>query len=210
MNVTLRTSLIPLTLVALSMGGPASSQSMPGHAGHTVPAQSGAVQPGAAHAGHAMTGMSELGALRGRAFDRAYLSMMIPHHQAAVEMARAALPVSRDATVKAWANAVIRDQQREINQMNTLLKGLGGTDTAMAATMKRSMGGMGDLVRKARNPDVAFVQGMLPHHASAIDMANLALQRGQDARILSLSKAIITAQAAEMLDYRTWLSKRGL
>ena len=136
--------------------------------------------------------------------------MMIPHHQAAVEMARAALPVSRDATVKAWANAVIRDQQREINQMNTLLKGLGGTDTDMAATMKRSMGGMGDLVRKARNPDVAFVQGMLPHHASAIDMANLALQRGQDTRILSLSQAISTAQAAEMLDYRGWLSKRGL
>ncbi len=107
MNATLRTSLIPLTLVALSLSGPASSQSMPGHAGHTMPAQSGAAQSGAAHAGHAMTGLSELGALRGRAFDRAYLSMMIPHHQAAVEMARAALAVSRDATVKAWATADI-------------------------------------------------------------------------------------------------------
>jgi uncharacterized protein (DUF305 family) len=207
MNVTLRAALIPLSLVALSLSSAASSQSTGGHAGHATPSQP---QSGAAHAGHAMTDLGGLGALRGRAFDRAYLSMMIPHHQAAVEMARAALPVSRDATVKAWATAVIRDQQREINQMNALLKGLGGTDAAMAASMKRSMGSMGDLVRKARNPDVAFVQGMLPHHASAIDMANLALQRGQDARILGLSKAIITAQAAEMLDYRTWLGRRGL
>ena len=210
MNATLRTSLIPLTLVALSLSGPASSQSMPGHAGHTMPAQSGAAQSGAAHAGHAMTGLSELGALRGRAFDRAYLSMMIPHHQAAVEMARAALPVSRDATVKAWANAVIKDQTREITQMNTLLKSMGGVNTAMANQMKSSMSGMADMVKKSKTPDVAFVQGMLPHHASAIDMANLALQQGQDARVLSLAKTIITAQAKEMLDYRTWLKKRGL
>ena len=70
--------------------------------------------------------------------------------------------------------------------------------------------GMADMVKKSKTPDVAFVQGMLPHHASAIDMANLALQQGQDARVLSLAKTIITAQAKEMLDYRTWLKKRGL
>ncbi|MBZ9715437.1 DUF305 domain-containing protein [Deinococcus multiflagellatus] len=41
-------------------------------------------------------------------------------------------------------------------------------------------------------------------------MANLALQQGQDAHMLSLSRVIITAQTSEMLDYRTWLKKRGL
>ncbi|KQR35121.1 DUF305 domain-containing protein [Deinococcus sp. Leaf326] len=154
--------------------------------------------------------LSALAKLQGKAFDRAFLSMMAPHHQMAVDMAKAVLPVSKDATVKAWANAVIKDQTQEITQMNTILKGMGGVNNAMANTMKSSMSGMGDMIKKSKTPDVAFVQGMLPHHASAIDMANLALQQGQDARVLSLSKAIITAQATEMLDYRTWLKKRGL
>ena len=159
--------------------------------------------PGMGNASSAMKmdkmDLSALTKLEGKAFDRAFLSMMVPHHQMAVDMAKAALPVSKDATVKAWANAVIKDQTREITQMNTLLKSMGGVNTAMA-----------DMVKKSKTPDVAFVQGMLPHHASAIDMANLALQQGQDARVLSLAKTIITAQAKEMLDYRTWLKKRGL
>ncbi|MCD0156184.1 DUF305 domain-containing protein [Deinococcus sp. 6GRE01] len=170
--------------------------------------------PGMGNASSAMKmdkmDLSALTKLEGKAFDRAFLSMMVPHHQMAVDMAKAALPVSKDATVKAWTNAVIKDQTREITQMNTLLKSMGGVNTAMANQMKSSMSGMADMVKKSKTPDVAFVQGMLPHHASAIDMANLALQQGQDARVLSLAKTIITAQAKEMLDYRTWLKKRGL
>ncbi|GAA0523523.1 DUF305 domain-containing protein [Deinococcus depolymerans] len=195
MTATFRASLITLTLTALTLSGPSAQAAMPGM-----------------HHAATGTGASDLGNLphlQGQAFDRAFLSMMVPHHQMAVDMARAALPLSRDATVKAWATAVIRDQTREITQMNSLLKGL-GSNSAMANHMKGRMTGMADSVRKASNPDVAFVQGMLPHHASAIDMANLALQRGQDARVLTLARSIITAQATEMLGFRTWLSKRGL
>ncbi|MFB9991476.1 DUF305 domain-containing protein [Deinococcus oregonensis] len=61
--------------------------------------------------------------------------------------------------------------------MNTLLKSYGGPDAAMAASMTKSMAGMGEMVQKAKNLDVAFVQGMLPHHASAIEMASIALQQ---------------------------------
>jgi uncharacterized protein (DUF305 family) len=154
--------------------------------------------------------MSGLEKLQGKAFDRAFLSMMVPHHQMAVDMARAVLPVGKDATVKTWANRVIKDQAREITQMNTLLKSYGGSDAAMANMMKTSMSGMADMVKKARNPDVAFVEGMVPHHASAIDMAKLALEKSSDARVLKLSRDIVRAQAQEMYDFRTWLMKRGM
>lgn len=154
--------------------------------------------------------MSGLEKLQGKAFDRAFLSMMVPHHQMAVDMSKAVLPRSKDVTVKTWANAVIKDQNREINQMNTLLKSYGGSNAAMANMMKSSMSGMADMVTKAKNPDVAFVQGMLPHHASAIDMANMALEKTSDPRVLKLARDIVRAQAQEMYDFRTWLMKRGL
>ena len=147
--------------------------------------------------------------LHGKAFDRAFLSAMIPHHQAAVDMARAVLPVSKDATVKAWANAVIKDQNREINLMGTWLRALGGTDAAMAKKMTGSMQGMASMIKTSKTPDIAFVKGMVPHHASAVDMANLALQQSRDTNVLKLARDIVRAQAQEMHDYRLWLIKRG-
>ena len=51
---------------------------------------------------------------------------------------------------------------------------------------------------------------MIPHHASAVDMANLALQQGSDQTVLKLARDIVKAQAQEMYDYRQWLKKRGL
>ncbi|WP_291430050.1 DUF305 domain-containing protein [Deinococcus sp.] len=194
---TLRAFLITLTLLS---AGASAQTAMPG--------MHHSAAPGAEAAGPGSQGaeLSALRKLRGRAFDRAFLSMMVPHHQMAVAMARAALPVSRDAKVKAWTTAVIRDQTREIVQMNTLLGTFGGADPAMSA----GMSGMSSAPKAAGNPDVAFVQGMLPHHAAAVDMANLALQQGQDARVLKLARDIVTAQASEMYSYRTWLRARGL
>ncbi len=154
--------------------------------------------------------LSGLKKLQGKAFDRAFMSAMIPHHQAAVDIAKAVLPVSKDSAVKAWANAVIKDQNREINLMTSWLKANGGTDAAMAKMMAGSMQGMAGMVKSSKTPDVAFVQGMIPHHASAVDMASLALQKGSHAAVLKLARDIVKAQAQEMYDYRVWLGKRGL
>ncbi|MGY2897139.1 DUF305 domain-containing protein [Deinococcus sp. UYEF24] len=152
----------------------------------------------------ATTGLEKLS---GKAFDRAFLSMMIPHHQAALDMAKAVLPVSKDTQVKSWATAIIKSQQAEITTMTALLKPLGGSDPKMAAMMD-GMKGMGVMVKSAKNPDLAFVQGMLPHHSSAIDMAKVALQRSSDPKVLSIAQDIVLAQAKEMYDFRTWLLKQ--
>ena len=145
--------------------------------------------------------------LSGKTFDRAFLSMMIPHHQAALDMSRAVLPSSKDAQVKTWANAIIKSQQAEIGTMTALLKPLGGSVSKMAAMMD-GMKNMGRMVKTAKNPDVAFVQGMLPHHSSAIDMAKVALQRSSDPKVLKIAQDIVLAQAKEMYDFRSWLLKQ--
>ena len=195
-----------LTTVVLT-GSALAQSSMPG-IDMNKPA-AGSTMAGMNMGGMDMTRMSAMGTaslekLSGKAFDRAFLSMMIPHHQAALDMAKAVLPVSKDAQVKTWATAIIKSQQAEIGTMTVLLKPLGGSDSRMAA-MIDPMKSMGMTVKNAKNPDVAFVQGMLPHHSSAIDMAKVALQRSSDPRVLSVAQDIVLAQAREMYDFRSWL-----
>ena len=92
----------------------------------------------------------------------------------------------------------------KVRELEALLRPLGGTDAKMAAMMD-SMNGMGQMVTSAKNPDMAFVQNMLPHHDSAIDMAKIALQRSSDPRVLKIAQDIVLAQAKEMYGFRTWL-----
>jgi len=52
-------------------------------------------------------------------FDKAFIDMMIPHHQGAIRMARVELAKGADAKAKQLATAIIDAQTREIKAMNT-------------------------------------------------------------------------------------------
>jgi uncharacterized protein (DUF305 family) len=54
--------------------------------------------------------------------DAAFVKGMIPHHQSAIDMARVALQYGKDDQVKKWAHDVIREQEREIGEMQEWLK----------------------------------------------------------------------------------------
>jgi uncharacterized protein (DUF305 family) len=58
--------------------------------------------------------------------------------------------------------------------------------------------------------DVTFVQMMIPHHAQALAMAELADGRAGDARVGAVARRIRAAQAPEMARLRAWLSERAL
>ncbi|GGO33820.1 DUF305 domain-containing protein [Deinococcus humi] len=159
---------------------------------------------------HSTTMNSSLDTLKGKAFDRAFLSMMIVHHQGAVDMSKTVLNNVKDSQVKKWTADIIGVQQKEIGQMNTWLKTLGGVDKSMQTAMTGEMKGMITALKARKDSDRGLVEGMLPHHASAIDMASLALQKSSDARVLGLARDIVRTQANEMYAYRQWLIKRGL
>lgn len=62
-----------------------------------------------------MSGMLE--GKTGDDFDKAFLEGMIPHHQGAIDMAKAAQTSAKHQEIKNMANQIISAQQREITQM---------------------------------------------------------------------------------------------
>ena len=82
---------------------------------------------GNGHAAHSGSGTMDMAAdveaLRTAPdpFDKAFIEAMIPHHQSAIDAAKAAELRAERAEIKGLAQAVITDQQREIEQMQRWL-----------------------------------------------------------------------------------------
>ena len=58
----------------------------------------------------------------------------------------------------------------------------------------------------AKDPDVAFICGMIPHHQSAIDMAKVVLKTGDNAEAKKMAEKVIKAQEQEIAEMKEWLT----
>lgn len=83
---------------------------------------------------HSMPGMDmDAQELQGaKPFDAKFIAMMLPHHEAAIPMARAELAKGKNAELKKRAKNIIATQTREIKQMrdHTKASGTGGRSTS--------------------------------------------------------------------------------
>lgn len=57
--------------------------------------------------------------------------------------------------------------------------------------------------------DVAFAQGMIPHHGQAVQMADMALENSTNTEVRSLAEQIKAAQSPEIEQMTTWLTDWG-
>ena len=86
-----------------------------------------------------MMGPDDLATLKKtKSFDRAFMELMIPHHEAAIPMSRAEIAKGEDAELKKLAQDIITAQQREIAAMR---KELGKAGAAPTDDMDAEHGG---------------------------------------------------------------------
>ncbi|KQY09280.1 hypothetical protein ASD37_02125 [Mycobacterium sp. Root135] len=101
-----------MTGLLTSFGKPAPSPDM---SGHDMPGMGG--MPGMMSAEQ----MNNLTGLSGKAFDQAWLQMMIDHHSGAIDMSNTELRDGTNPDAKKLAQAIIANQQAEITQMRGML-----------------------------------------------------------------------------------------
>jgi uncharacterized protein (DUF305 family) len=144
----------------------------------------------------------------GKYSDKAFIDAMVPHHQGAIEMAQVALKHAEHEEIKELSRNIVSTQQAEIEELKSIKQEEFGTSNVpmeMSQEQLRSMGMMDPQQLANREPfDKAFIDAMIPHHQSAIEMAEVAYQKSENPRIKELAGNIVSDQQAEIEQMKQW------
>jgi uncharacterized protein (DUF305 family) len=160
--------------------------------------------------GHGSGGMAS-GMLmeNGKYSDRRFIDAMVPHHQGAIGMARVALEKAGHDEIVQLSKNIISTQQAEIEELKSIKKEEFGTSRVPMQMSPQQMRGMGVMMDPQtlanKKPfDKAFIDAMIPHHQSAIEMARVAGQMSRNPQIRELAENIVSAQQTEIEQMKQW------
>jgi uncharacterized protein (DUF305 family) len=144
----------------------------------------------------------------GKYSDKAFIDAMVPHHQGAVEMARVALENAEHEEIKQLSRNIISTQRDEIEELKAIKEQEFGTSEVpmdMSAQEMQMMGMTDPDVLANKEPfDKAFIDAMIPHHQSAIEMAQVAYRQSNNPEIKTLAEGIVEAQTREITQIEGW------
>jgi uncharacterized protein (DUF305 family) len=210
--------LLTVALILVACGGAGGHQQGGGSAGdgEQGEAEKTGDMAGMDHSqmDHGSTGMGSGGKARemvmedGRYSDRAFIDAMAPHHQGAVEMAEVALENAEHQEIRDLAEDIVSAQQAEIEQLKAIKQEEFGTSEVpmeMSAGEMEAMGMTSPAELANRAPfDRAFIDAMIPHHESAIEMARVAYRESDNPEIRALAEGIVEAQSQEITQMEGW------
>lgn len=138
--------------------------------------------------------------------DVAFVDAMIPHHEGALEMAEVAPDNAEHEEIRTLAQEIVEAQEAEIEELGKIRDGLGGSTMKMSGDEMEGMRMSEDPreLAESRPFDKAFIDAMTPHHESAVEMANVALEESQNPEILSIAEDIVAGQERELSQMRQW------
>lgn len=144
----------------------------------------------------------------GQYSDERFIDMMAAHHQMAIEMAQLVKQHGEHPELQTLAANIITTQQQEIKELKNLKKQLYGTDHTPMMMNPSQMDNMGVMMPEQlaqQHPfDQAFLDSMIAHHSSAIEMASVALLRSQNPDILRIAREIKSTQGQEIGQMTEW------
>jgi uncharacterized protein (DUF305 family) len=138
--------------------------------------------------------------------DLAYVQMMIPHHQQALEMTALAPQRASNETVRGLAARIADTQGPEAKAMQSWQQQFGGPHAGHGGhTDHSSMPGMAtaDQIAALKAAtgapfDELFLRLMTAHHEGALKMAKELLTTGRDVRVEEMAQDIIATQTDEI------------
>jgi len=138
-------------------------------------------------------------------------SMMILHHQGAIDMANFELQQGRNDSLKRIAQKVIEEQQMETKEFEDYLDSLNEKHYEVPAFAMEQMMHMKKMHELA---DIQFISGdtdndfatlLTIHHQGAIEDSEAYLMYGSDPYLLDKAKSMIEMQTMEITELKNWL-----
>ena len=140
--------------------------------------------------------------------DRAFIDAMVPHHEGAVDMAQVALKRAEHPEISDLAEEIISAQRAEVELFGKIRGREYGSAEATMEMNEQDMEAMGmsdtQKLAQADPFDKAFIDEMIPHHESAIAMAEVARRETEDPEIREIAVGIVSAQNQEIEQMQQW------
>ena len=151
-------------------------------------------------------------------FDYDFAKMMIDHHEGAIEMAHIEIASGGDQKIKSLAEKMIAAQKAEQDKLRAIMANhnpvssqtkpnddhaAGGHNELMVA-MKENENSMKSMTMTG-DVDKDFVMMMIPHHQSAITMADNEISHGHHVELKLMAQQMRVDQASEIKEMQLWL-----
>lgn len=137
-------------------------------------------------------------------------SMMILHHQGAINMGRVQIQDGKNDSLKRMAQKMIDAQLMEIEELTAIL----ATESVNNSVPEFTMEQMKHMAKMDQIADVQFITGdidndfatlMILHHNSAIDNSKAYLMYGNNDDLKEMAGQMIDAQTKEIKELSDWL-----
>lgn len=137
--------------------------------------------------------------------ERSFLEQMVPHHRSAVAMANLALERTARPEIRRLAGRIVAAQEGEIARMESWHEARFGGELMPDMTGPHGSMDLGALEDLSGDEfDRAFLAMMIPHHASAITMAEGVMMGSPREDVAVLADEIIAVQATEIGQMQRW------
>jgi uncharacterized protein (DUF305 family) len=204
--------LLAAALILTACGGAGGGQQGSGSGGHGMAENGGMDHDQMDHGSMDMGsgGMARQMVMHnGKYSDKAFIDAMVPHHQGAIAMAQVALKNAEHGQIKELSRNIVSTQEEEIEKLKSIKKEEFGTTEVPMEMSSKEMRGMGVMMDPQaladEDPfDRAFIDAMIPHHRSAIEMAKVANRESENPRIKELAGNIVSAQEREIAQMKGW------
>lgn len=150
--------------------------------------------------------VASLARLSGKNFDVAYMRLVIPAHEEAVEVALTATLYADHTDLLRWNQRMIERKNGQVRQMLTLLAGVG------AAPGQRYVGVATPTVKKVRTLrggalERTYMTFLIAHFDRNIVLSRMAAGKGSRAEVRTLGAAIVKTEGDEATMLRGWVKK---